>query len=126
MDQMRISIPEFKQALEYSQYPSMIMDEITTGGLGDELLKEAKGHRHGLVRIQHLLEWIFVIERALDVIRELASHFGTVEVLSNHNNFFKLRVLRQNKSIGFVFGLIEDKKEQFAISEYSASQTTLE
>lgn len=67
-----------------------------------------------------------MIERALDVIRELASHFGTVEVLSNHNNFFKLRVLRQNKSIGFVFGLIEDKKEQFAISEYSASQTTLE
>ena len=51
MDQMRISIPEFKQALEYSQYPSMLMDEITTGGLGDELLKEAKGHRHGLVRI---------------------------------------------------------------------------
>lgn len=35
-------------------------------------------------------------------------------------------MLRHNKSIGYLFGLIETKKEEFAISEYSASQTTLE
>ena len=35
-------------------------------------------------------------------------------------------MLRNEKTIGFLFGLLEDKKEEFAISEYSASQTTLE
>ena len=35
-------------------------------------------------------------------------------------------MLRNDKTIGFLFGLLEDKKEEFAISEYSASQTTLE
>jgi hypothetical protein len=49
-----------------------------------------------------------------------------VEILSHHNSSFKFRVLRHDKSIGFLFGLVEDLKEEFGISEYSASQTTLE
>ena len=49
-----------------------------------------------------------------------------MEILNHHNSSFKMRVLRHNKSIGFLFGLIETKKEEFGISEYSASQTTLE
>ena len=37
-----------------------------------------------------------------------------------------MRVPRGEKSIGFVFSLIENKRESYKISEYSASQTTLE
>ena len=37
-----------------------------------------------------------------------------------------MRVPRGDKSIGFVFSLIENKREDYKISEYSASQTTLE
>jgi len=33
---------------------------------------------------------------------------------------------RNNKSIGFVFGVMEELKEQMHIVEYSATQTTLE
>jgi hypothetical protein len=35
-------------------------------------------------------------------------------------------VSRDNYSIGYLFGLFEDIKEQFFISEYSVSQTSLE
>jgi len=35
-------------------------------------------------------------------------------------------VLKQDKSIGFVFGLMESNKEKFNINEYSASSSTLE
>lgn len=47
-------------------------------------------------------------------------------MLEHYNDYYKMRVPRGDKSIGFVFSLIESKKEVFNISEYSASQTTLE
>lgn len=47
-------------------------------------------------------------------------------MLEQYADYFKLRVLRGKKTIGFTFGLIETKKEEFGIAEYSVSQTTLE
>ena len=104
----------------------MLIDEITQGGLGDHLVREAKTNRGGLVKTVNLLEWIHTMNNSLKLFRELGKHFGTVEVLSSHNSNYKLRVMRLNKTIGFVFGLLEDKKDEFGIIEYSASQTTLE
>jgi len=61
------------------------------------------------------------------VIKKLASIFVRgVEVLEQYNEYFRLRVLKQDKSIGFVFGLMESNKERFNINEYSASSSTLE
>lgn len=40
-------------------------------------------------------------------------------MLENFSDYFKLRVSRHSKSIGYVFGMIEDSKEKFHISEYS-------
>ena len=122
----KMSIPMFKDYLAQKNFPDWLMAEITTGGLGDELLREAKSNKNGLVRILHLIEWLHVIGNALKIVKELAANFGTVEILNFHNSSFKFRVLRHDKSIGFLFGLIEDKKDHFGISEYSASQTTLE
>ena len=121
-----MSIPHFKEFLSDKQFPEWLTEEITTGGLGDELLREAKSNKQGLVRILHLIEWINIMQNCMKIVKELARQFGTVEILNHHNSSFKFRVLRHNKSIGFLFGLIEDKKDEFAISEYSASQTTLE
>ena len=121
-----MSIPMFKEYLNSKEFPEWLMLEITTGGLGDELLREAKSNKLGLVRILHLIEWLHVIQNSLKIIKCLAKEFGTVEILNHHNSSFKFRVLRHDKSIGFLFGLMEDKKEEFGISEYSASQTTLE
>jgi hypothetical protein len=49
-----------------------------------------------------------------------------VEVLEHYSDYYKLRVPRGSKSIGFVFGYIEKNKTPLNISEYSVSQTTLE
>lgn len=57
---------------------------------------------------------------------ELVDKFTNVEMLEQYADYFKLRVLRGKKTIGFVFGLIETKKKEYGISEYSVSQTTLE
>ena len=57
----------------------------------------------------------------MKIVKQLAIDFTTVEILNHHNSSFKFRVLRHNKSIGFLFGLMETRKDEFAISEYSAS-----
>jgi len=52
--------------------------------------------------------------------------FSKVEVLEHYNNSYKIKVSRDSFSIGYLFGLMEDVKGDFQVSEYSVSQTTLE
>jgi hypothetical protein len=47
-------------------------------------------------------------------------------VIEHFSNRFNVKVARNKHSIGFVFGFMEEMKSEFAISEYSATQTTLE
>ncbi len=56
----------------------------------------------------------------------LCDDFSEVELLEHYNDYYKFKVPKGDKTIGFVFSLIENRKEAFNISEYSASQTTLE
>jgi hypothetical protein len=49
-----------------------------------------------------------------------------VELLEQCSDFYKLKVPRQDVTIGYLFGMVEDKKDQCKISEYSVSQTSLE
>lgn len=60
------------------------------------------------------------------IIKSLVENFYQVELLEHYNDYYKLRVPKQDKSIGYVFGMIENKKDIYGISEYSVSQTTLE
>lgn len=62
----------------------------------------------------------------MKVIEYLARQFDTVEVLEQVSDFFKFRVPKQDKTIGYLFGTIEKKKQEFCISEYAVSQTSLE
>ena len=52
--------------------------------------------------------------------------FRESEILEHFNNTYKFKVSKDNYSIGYLFGLMEDIKDEFSISEYSVSQTTLE
>lgn len=52
--------------------------------------------------------------------------FTTVEVLEHFSNSFMIKVSRDQYSIGYLFGYMEDVKMEYSISEYSVSQTTLE
>ena len=56
----------------------------------------------------------------------LEKKFERVDLIEQCGDFFKLRVPRQDKNIGFLFGLIEQKKQEMKISEYGVSQTSLE
>ena len=72
----------------------MLLEEIQRGGLGDELIRESLASHDYKVDVTHLLEWVHVMEHGLLIIQKLAEVFGSVEVLEQYNEYFKLRVLR--------------------------------
>lgn len=62
----------------------------------------------------------------MKVMEKFESMFQTVEVLEHYNNSYLVKVSRDSFSIGYLFGMMEDIKGEYEISEYSVSQTTLE
>ena len=56
----------------------------------------------------------------------MEERFTQLEVLEHISNTYKIKVSRDNYSIGYLFGFMEDIKLLLSVSEYSVSQTTLE
>ena len=72
------------------------------------------------------MNWLYVETSGIKILESLAEDFNQVEILEHYNDYYKLRVPKGDKTIGFLFSFIEGKKSDFNISEYSAAQTTLE
>ncbi len=101
-------------------------DELKEGRLGERLIKNI--NINGEVSIGAVLNWVFFVENALKFIIRGKEYFNKI-VLSEHieNNFlFKLEKGKEQKSIGFFFGLFEEGKDECHITEYSIQQTSLE
>lgn len=111
--------------MKQENLPEIVLDEISQKGLGSELYSEAKEHG-GKVNVRNVYIWLQVQKHGQVIIQKLLNNFDQVEVLEHYNTYYKLRIPRNDKSIGFVFGLIEQSKEEANVVEYSISQTTLE
>lgn len=102
-----------------------LINELKDGGYGSDIWKESVEQK-GQVSVKNFLTWLNIEVKGFKTIQNLVNVFEKVELLEHYNDYYKLRVPRQDKSIGYVFGMIENNKEQYGISEYSVSQTTLE
>ena len=69
---------------------------------------------------------IFIKGALFGVIESLCHEFVNVEVIEHYGSYMRLRVERHDKSIGFLFKLVEELKEEHELEDYSVSQTTLE
>lgn len=87
---------------------------------------EADSNPEGQIRVQALAEFLFVQKSGFEFIKFVASIFPRVELMEQCGYFYKMRVPREDKTIGYLFGLIEQKKNEFRVQEYSVSQTSLE
>ena len=56
----------------------------------------------------------------------LEIEFKELKILEHYGNFWKIKVSRDEFSIGYLFGLMEKIKGNFNISEYSVAQTSLD
>lgn len=87
-------------------------------------LKVIKESEH--VSAQDIAISLFTQNACIATIEELCQVFGQVELLEKYGGFMSMRVARQQKTIGFVFGYLDEIKGHCDISEYSVSQTSLE
>ena len=76
--------------------------------------------------IEELAQEIFVKGGLFGMIESLCRVFGQVELIDHYGSYMRFRLERHNYSIGFVFKLIEELKEEHQLEDYSVCQTTLQ
>lgn len=103
----------------------MLLEQVKEAGLGSDLIFESQ-QSGGNVRISNFVTYIYTMQYGWKVTLLLCKHFSKVELIEQCSDFFKFRIPREDKTIGSLFGLIEDKKKVCNISEYSVNQTSLE
>ena len=116
-----LSLNELIQIMTDLKVDPKLIAEVRIDGLGEDLVKESLENEDSSVSISNFLLWLYIEQAGMAIVKQLVEQFESVEILEHYNDYFKLRVPRGDKSIGFVFGMIEGRKEEFKISEYSVS-----
>ena len=76
--------------------------------------------------MQALVQYVYCQINGFKFIKLLGQNFNNVELLEQVGYFFKIRVPREDKSIGYLFGMIQTNKEEMCIKEYGVQSTSLE
>eukprot|EP00347_Sterkiella_histriomuscorum_P012329 403369011 len=106
-------------------YSEHLLSQIKEDGTGREIFIQLQQDEE-LVNLDDFIRWSYLESRGDFIIDLLTKEFNQIEVLEHFNQTYKLRILNQSKSIGYLFGLMEDIKKKYDIQEYSISQTSLE
>lgn len=99
---------------------SLYEKELTRDGLGSDFYQELMGPKKS-VNLDEFIRWVFTETRGSAIISKLESMFSSLEVLEHFSTTYKIKVSRDQYSIGYLFGLIEGLKASFSVSEYSVS-----
>lgn len=83
-----------------------ILDEIRADGLGVEFHTIFEQGRR--VEASEFFRWQFVESQGNSVIDFLEKKFQKFEIIEHYGNNWKIKVSRDNFSIGFLFGMMED------------------
>ena len=78
------------------------------------------------IKVVSLLQWALLEDAGLYVMQKLSEETNNWFVLEHYNNFFKFRIEKGDRSLGFFFGFMEKLKSDINFDEYAVSQTTLE
>ena len=81
---------------------------------------------NGLVRMSALVQFCFTQQNGFKVIEQLCRRFEQVELMEQCGDYYKMRVPREDKTIGYLFGQIETLKNELNVQEYGVQQTSLE
>jgi ATP-binding cassette subfamily A (ABC1) protein 3 len=100
------------------------VEEFTEQGFGKEIVEILQSE--GYFPAKELIKWEYVIRNNLEALNLLLQEFNEATLVEQYYPRYRYSVPKQDKSVGYFFGLMEQLKEKLDIDEYSASQTTLE
>jgi len=94
----------------------------------DEEIQKMKMDEKVKYLAQRVAGEVFVQSNIYGAVSELCREFGIVSILEKYGNYVKIRVSieEKEKSIGYLFKLVQAIHQSHEMSEYSVSQTTLE
>lgn len=75
----------------------------------------------------HFERWLSLETQGFRLLRNLCGLFPAgVTVLEHYSDYYRLRLERNQTSLGHLFGLVQSLKQRGLVSEYSVAQTSLE
>ena len=112
------------------------LEKMGKGNLIKHLNKDSIGRKLYLemeitdsINFFSLISWIHYIENCTKMIKNVLDNFEEVILTEFIENNFLFKVKKsetKSKTIGFLFALLEETKEECNITEYSIQQTSLE
>lgn len=73
------------------------------------------------MRLKNLLDFLNSQAYGFKIFMYLTRNFEQVELLEQCGEYFKLRVPKEDKTIGWLFGRFEQEKRNMGIEEYSVT-----
>ena len=118
------SLEEFLKIYGLEKY----MEQIKKNFFGEKIIEEIE--LKGYITCDKILLWIYFLKNALDMIRIIFDYFKEIYCIDYGENNFIFKIKRNKiegeKSIGFLFGLIEDNKTKCNIGQYFLQLSSLE
>ena len=72
----------------------------------------------GSVKMASLIKYLDVQMNGFKFLDLLAREFDQVELLEQVGFFYKVRIPKHDHTIGFIFSLIQSKKDEWNINDY--------
>ena len=111
----KYNLNRFNQELKKDRLGGKIIEEIDFGGY---------------VYLSRIISWIYFLENALKMIQIILKDFPEIHCSDYGENNFVFKIKRKRnedeKSIGYLFGIIEENSNKFNIQKYFLQLTSLE
>ena len=124
---LKINLENIKQILEKYKL-ERFYKQLNKELLGVRIIEEIEAC--GYVYMNRILSWIYYLENSLKIIKIILKDFPEIHCtdLKDSNLIFKIKRNKNEgeKSIGYLFGIIEENKNKFNIEQYFLQLSSLE
>jgi len=102
--------------------------QLQKESLGGKIMEEIEAYKY--VHFSRIITWIYYLDNALNMIKIILKDFPEIHCTDygENNLIFKIKRNKSEgeKSIGYLFGIIEENKNKFNIEQYFLQLTSLE
>lgn len=121
---MPLNLDNVKRCLgSAGEQGNALLQELNDEGAFGDMWEELQSKPMEAVEF---VSWFYTETEGAKTIETLKPVFKEFEIVEHFGNSWKIKVSRDNYSIGYLFGMMEDIQAKSAVSEYSVAQTTLE
>ena len=114
-------LEEFLKQNKLEKYYKMIEKDL----FGLKLLEEFE--IYGKIHFNKILYWIYYLNNFFGFVNIILDYFPEIFCIDYSDNNFIITIKKEkDKSIGFLFGLIEDNKHKYNVEQYDLKLTSLE